>query len=81
MTTQTHTRGRIGKTRALAAGLVVAAMMATGARPQQRLFALDDFGEGGWLTAMRLEGYAPRAPRGARPLQQALFPYAEALQL
>ena len=51
------------------------------ARPQQRLFALDDLGEGGWLKAMRLEGYAPRAPRGARPLQQALFPYAEALQL
>jgi hypothetical protein len=46
------------------------------ARPQQRLFALDDLGEGGWLKAMRLEGYAPRAPRGARPLQQALFPYA-----
>ena len=46
------------------------------ARPQQRLFALDDLGEGGWLKAMRLEGYAPRAPRGARSLQQALFPYA-----
>src|SRR5215217_8677467 len=38
------------------------------ARPQQSLFALDDLGEGGWLKAMRLEGYAPRAPRGARPL-------------
>jgi hypothetical protein len=46
------------------------------ARPQQRLFALDDLGKGGWLKAMRLEGYAPRAPRGARSLQQALFPYA-----
>jgi hypothetical protein len=46
------------------------------ARPQQRLFALDDLGEGGWLKTMRLEGYAPRAPRGARSLQQALFPYA-----
>jgi len=46
------------------------------ARPQQRLFALDDLGEGGWLKAMRPEGYAPRAPRGARSLQQALFPYA-----
>ena len=32
--------------------------------------------EGDWLKAMRLEGYAPRAPRGARSLQQALFPYA-----
>src|SRR3954451_19402786 len=34
------------------------------ARPQQRLFALDDLGKGGWLKTMRLEGYAPRAPRG-----------------
>jgi len=51
------------------------------ARPQQRLFALPEVVEGGWLKAMRLEGYAPRAPRGARSLQQALFPYAEALQL
>ena len=46
------------------------------ARPQQRLFALDDLGKGGWLKTMRLEGYTPRAPRGARSLQQALFPYA-----
>ena len=36
-------------------------------------------GEGGWLKAMRLEGYAPRRPRGPLALQQALFPYAEAL--
>ncbi len=48
-------------------------------RPQQRLFALDSLGEGGWLKAMRLEGYAPRAPRRPPALQQALFPYAEAL--
>src|SRR5918997_4628363 len=48
-------------------------------RPQQRLFALDSLGEGGWLKAMRLEGYAPRAPRRVQALQEALFPYAEAL--
>jgi putative transposase len=48
-------------------------------RPQQRLFALDSLGEGGWLKALRLDGYAPRAPRGAQALQEALFPYAEAL--
>ena len=49
-------------------------------RPQPlRLFALDELGEGGWLKAMRLEGYAPRAPCGPSSLQQALFPYAEAL--
>lgn len=50
-------------------------------QPQHRLFALDSLGEGGWLKALRLDGYAPRAPR--RPatlaLQEALFPYAEAL--
>lgn len=50
------------------------------ARPQPlRLFALDELGEGGWLKAMRLEGYAPRAPPGPGSLQQTLFPYAEAL--
>jgi hypothetical protein len=31
------------------------------------------------LKAMRLEGYAPRPPRPPQALQQALFPYAEAL--
>ena len=47
-------------------------------RPQRRLFALDALGEGGWLTALRLDGYSPRAPRRPQPLQEALFPYAEA---
>ena len=48
-------------------------------RSQRRLFALDALGEGGWLKAMRLEGYAPRAPRRPQALQRALFPYAETL--
>ncbi len=48
-------------------------------RPQQRLFALDALGEGGWLKALRLAGYAPRSPRRPQALQEALFPYAEAL--
>jgi hypothetical protein len=47
--------------------------------PQPRLFGLDALGEAGWLKALRLEGYAPRRPRGPLALQQALFPYAEAL--
>jgi putative transposase len=47
--------------------------------PQSRLFALDALGECGWLKALRLEGYAPRRPRRPLSLQQALFPYAEAL--
>lgn len=51
----------------------------SGAPPQPRLFSLDALGEGGWLKALRLEGYAPRAPRGTLPLQQALFPYVAAL--
>jgi hypothetical protein len=42
--------------------------------------ALDSLGEGGWLKALRLDGYAPRAPRGPpQALQEALFPFAEAL--
>jgi transposase len=48
-------------------------------RSQPRLFALDALGECGWLKALRLEGYAPRRPRRPLSLQQALFPYAEAL--
>jgi hypothetical protein len=48
-------------------------------RSQRRLFALDALGEGGWLKALKLDGYAPRVPRRPQALQQALFPYAEAL--
>jgi len=36
-------------------------------------------GEGGWLKAMRLKGYAARSPGRPKALQQALFRYAEAL--
>lgn len=45
---------------------------------QPRLFALDALGDGGWLKALRLEGYAPRGPRRPKGLQQALFAYHEA---
>ena len=48
-------------------------------RPQQRLFALDALGEGGWLKALKLEGYVPRAPRRPLAVQKTLFPYADAL--
>ena len=41
---------------------------------QPKLFALDTLGEGGWLKALRLEGYAARTRR-PEALQQALFPY------
>ncbi len=46
-------------------------------RPQRRLFVLDSLGEGGWLKALRLEGYAPRRPAPPLVLQDALFPYNE----
>ena len=46
--------------------------------PQPRLFALDALGDGGWLKAMRLEGYTPRSPRRPEGLQRALFAYHEA---
>jgi putative transposase len=48
-------------------------------QPQRRLFALDSLGEGGWLKAMRLAGYAPRSLGRPKAVQEALFPYAEAL--
>jgi hypothetical protein len=47
--------------------------------PEQGLFSLESLGEGGWLKAMKLAGYALRGPGRAQMLQQALFPYADAL--
>ncbi len=44
--------------------------------PQLRLF---DLGEIRWLTALRANDYAPRGPFRPQSLQEALFPYAEAL--
>lgn len=46
---------------------------------QPKLFALDALGEGGWLKALKLSGYAARARRRPEALQQALFPYLEAM--
>jgi transposase InsO family protein len=46
---------------------------------QPKLFALSALGDGGWLKAMRLKGYAPRSPGRPKALQQALFRYVEAL--
>ena len=46
---------------------------------QPELFALSALGEGGWIKAMRLKGYAPRSPGRPKALQQVLFRYAEAL--
>lgn len=48
------------------------------ALPQLRLFGLNALGEGGWLKAIELEGYAPRRSRCRLALQQPLFPYREA---
>jgi hypothetical protein len=45
-------------------------------RPQRRLFALDSLGEGGWLKALRLSGYAPRRPARPQALQEVLFPFS-----
>lgn len=47
--------------------------------PQPRLFGPGALGEGGWLKALRLEGYAPRRPKGPMDLQGVLFPYLDAL--
>ena len=46
---------------------------------QPKLFALDALGEEGWLKALKLTEYATRARRPPGALQQALFPYLEAL--
>ena len=46
---------------------------------QPKLFALNALGEGGRLKALRLEGYAAQTRRRPAALQQALFPYLDAL--
>ena len=46
---------------------------------QPKLFALDSLGEGGWLKALKLAGYAARSRRRPEALQQTLFSYLEAL--
>jgi hypothetical protein len=44
--------------------------------PQLKLFALDEaLGEGGWLKALGLEGYAARSRKAPDALQEVLFPY------
>ena len=45
---------------------------------QPRLFELATLGEGGWLKALKLDGYAPRTPRRPREVQDALFPFLAA---
>jgi hypothetical protein len=48
--------------------------------PQLRLFGLNALGEGGWLKALKLVGYAPRRrPSGPLVPQEAMFPYLDAL--
>ena len=50
------------------------------ASDQMRLFGLaETLGDDGWLRALRLEDYAPRSPRRPGMLQQALFPYTDAI--
>ena len=47
--------------------------------PQLKLFALDEvLGEGGWLKALGLEGYAARSRKKPAALQEVLFAYYEA---
>ncbi len=48
--------------------------------PQLKLFALDEvLGEGGWLKALGLEGYAARSRKAPVALQGVLSPYLDAL--
>jgi len=58
-----------------------ARLLATRHRPPQlKLFALEEaLGEGGWLTALALDGYAARSRGKPEMLQQMLFSYLEAL--
>ncbi|MDQ3590944.1 MAG: helix-turn-helix domain-containing protein [Actinomycetota bacterium] len=47
--------------------------------PQPRLFGLEETLGDGWLKALKLDGYAPRKTGRPQALQEALFPYLEAL--
>jgi hypothetical protein len=44
--------------------------------PQPKLFALDALSNEGWLKALRLKAYAPRARRRPHALQEVLFPFS-----
>lgn len=56
-------------------------LFATRYRPAQlKLFALEEaLGEGGWLKALGLDGYAARARSKPAAIQEVLFSYLEAL--
>jgi hypothetical protein len=64
--------GAAGKLAAVAGPRLFAAPLAV---PPLMLFALDSLGEGGWLKALKLDGYAPRSAlrRPPQALQGALF--------
>lgn len=63
--------GATGKLAAVAGPRLFMTPFAT---PSLRLFAPDDLGEGGWLKALELDGYAPRRSRPRpRTLQGVLF--------
>ena len=47
--------------------------------PQPRLFGLAEVLGDGWLEVLKLDGYAPPNPQQPLYLQEALFPYMEAL--
>jgi hypothetical protein len=47
--------------------------------PQPRLFGLEETLGDGWLKALKLDGYAPQKTGRPQALQEALFPYLEAL--
>jgi hypothetical protein len=49
------------------------------AAAQPKLLGLHALDEGGWLTTLKLEGYAPQLPRGPLALRQTLIPHAKAL--
>jgi hypothetical protein len=47
--------------------------------PQPWLFGLEETLGDSWLKALKLDGYAPRRTGRPQALQEALFPYLEAL--
>lgn len=48
-------------------------------RAQERLFGLEEVLGDGWIKALKLEDYAARQSRRPQALQDALFPYLDAL--
>ena len=71
--------GAVGKLQRVKGYTLFETSVASSAKPLKLFELAEVLGEEGWIKAIKLEEYAPRMPRCPDKLQQALFPYTEAI--